>query len=301
MVSWNQKLTNGWVSSLWNTVQWYWFQTNRISEPNGDYYKNALLKYFYDDNNGFISWINDGRNTYSTTNYVCTTKDIWLKYDYDSSAAKNTAYHSCKEIKDNNPLSKNWYYWIKPANSKDNHPVKVYCDMTTDWGGWTLIDVKTRNYWDNFYDILNDMWIKYSKIMLEDIDHLTLFDQDKNHSDWDMHDVPYYVLQFKDSRWKVYMVWQRYWKSKWNSDPYRGCNNNKNPDYFIPFKNIKIVKPSTERCMFWNTNIPELCAEKVIIPFWKEVNIDYITDMESNDNACRGDNMMKAYFKIYVK
>jgi hypothetical protein len=47
---------------------------------------------------------------------------------------------SCQDIKTRHPNSKNGAYWVKPANSA--LAFQVYCDMTTDKGGWMLAFIK---------------------------------------------------------------------------------------------------------------------------------------------------------------
>ena len=48
-----------------------------------------------------------------------------------------STWKSCSHIKINNSSATDWIYKIDPENNWTLYD--VYCDMTTDWGGWTLV------------------------------------------------------------------------------------------------------------------------------------------------------------------
>ena len=104
-----------------------WFMRNSpYSEPNGDYSQNCwLLQYHWDVDN--IQY-NDGGCSYSTARYLCSTNDK----DGDITLPK-----SCMAIKLLNPNAASGNYDINPGRGR----LTVHCDMTTDGGGYTMLNI----------------------------------------------------------------------------------------------------------------------------------------------------------------
>jgi hypothetical protein len=73
--------------------------------------------------------------------------------DNDADACKNdcklTTQVSCKAIKTGNPAAKDGVYTIDVDGPGPKQSFKVYCDMTTDGGGWQIMNyLRKPQHWD---------------------------------------------------------------------------------------------------------------------------------------------------------
>jgi hypothetical protein len=66
---------------------------------------------------------------------IVTTKGVTAKDGLTAATASTSAY----QIKQDFPSATDGFYWIQNANINGGVAIKIYADMTTDGGGWTLI------------------------------------------------------------------------------------------------------------------------------------------------------------------
>jgi hypothetical protein len=149
---------------IWNTAKTpAEIQSSMNTELAGD---EPGLTAYYNFNQGVAGGINTGITSLDNKtpagngtlfNFALTgTTSNWvngapLNDGTSASSAANSAY----AIKQAFPASADGYYWIKNPNINGGVPFRIYADMTTDGGGWTLIMCNAGNAGWNYTNAIS--------------------------------------------------------------------------------------------------------------------------------------------------
>ena len=101
-----------------------------------------------------LTWlVNMNLSSFKVYNRELTAQEITNNFNASSTRfyaekdglSPTTASSSAYQIKQDYPSSTDGFYWIKNANINGGAPFKIYADMTTEGGGWTLILKNSSN------------------------------------------------------------------------------------------------------------------------------------------------------------
>ena len=142
----NKIYINGSLQSLSQQISGYSFLTANATFNSGagriSSWRNDL-NWLLDLNVASFKIYNRELTAQEIANNLKATRNRF--YTDNDGLTANTASTSAYQIKQDYPNSPDGFYWIKNENINGGAPIKIYADMTTDGGGWTLLMKNSSN------------------------------------------------------------------------------------------------------------------------------------------------------------
>ena len=238
-------------ASFWVALFWVVYAANIITVTTQTISTwDSIWAGWYQSVNDKLLDVYSKGETYSKTE-VYNSSQTYTKAEVDALITQATLkvwsvqslpWLSCKDIKNNWWNNWDWIYWIKPTWVSIAY--EVYCDMITDWWGWTLILNYLHKWWTNpDLSVLTDSAPIYNWETL-------WMDQSWTNAWWHMWNTTVSKIDFTETQW--------YCKTWFHSRVIHFKNSSSNVNSYIKTGNwsMDIYNSSTHLSKYNNASLP---------------------------------------------